>query len=138
MCFRPPVEGGDLAFVESKTLDRIYRVFLHMIPAYIIDIIARILGHKPFLVRLVGKMHYGLGLLEYFMTREMPHNVQKENGALMIQRTEIPSVNVRYYAINAFSHLTAYHRFIIAWKVGLSLEHIHFPHSPPSYTLYKH
>ena len=57
-------------FQESKTLDRIYRVFLHIIPAYIIDLIARILGHKPFLVRLVGKMHYGLGLLEYFTTRD--------------------------------------------------------------------
>ena len=28
-------------FQESKTLDRIYRVFLHIIPAYIIDIMAQ-------------------------------------------------------------------------------------------------
>ena len=73
-------------FIESKTLDRIYRVFLHIIPAYIIDIIARILGHKPFLVRLVGKMHYGLGLLEYFTTRNRASKVQWKKGAHMIQK----------------------------------------------------
>ena len=73
-------------FQESMTLSRIYRVFLHIIPAYIIDIIARILGHKPFLVRLVGKMHYGLGLLEYFTTRNRASKVQWKKGAHMIQK----------------------------------------------------
>ena len=81
------MERGDSVFQESKTLDRIYRVFLHIIPAYIIDIIARILGHKPFLVRLVGKMHYGLGLLEYFTTRDMACKVKGKEEAHMMQRT---------------------------------------------------
>ena len=121
-CYRPPVEGGAMwhIFQENKTLDRIYRVFLHLIPAYIIDVIAQglnssdllnsmlrfllsctgcptvyyksqqisqhnvqqsnwilpqILGHKPFLVRLVGKMHHGLDLLEYFCTRDSVRKV---------------------------------------------------------------
>ena len=68
-------------FQESKALDRIYRVFLHILPAYVIDVIARILGHKPFLVRLVGKMHYGLGLLEYFTTRDRACKVQCKKGS---------------------------------------------------------
>ena len=62
---RPHVES----LQESKTLDRIYRVLFHIIPAHIIDVITQILGHKPFLVRLIGKMHYGLDLYEYFTTR---------------------------------------------------------------------
>ena len=65
-----PPAPGHTVFQESKILDRIYRVLLHTIPAHIIDLIARLLGHKPFLVRLVSKMHGGLNLLEYFTTRE--------------------------------------------------------------------
>ena len=30
----------------------------------------QLLGHKPFLVRLIGKMHHGLDLLEYFCNRD--------------------------------------------------------------------
>ena len=58
------------ALQESKTLDRIFRILLHIIPAHIFDGIAQILGNKPFLVHLIGKMHYGLDLMEYFTTRK--------------------------------------------------------------------
>merc|ERR1719188_851646 len=57
-------------FQHSELQDRIFRFFVHIIPAYIVDAIARLLGHKPFLVRLVGKMHNGMAALEWFANRQ--------------------------------------------------------------------
>ena len=68
--FRPPVQSAGV-FQQIKILDRIYRVLLHLLPAYIVDGAARLLGHKPFLVRIIGKMHAGLNLIEYFGNREL-------------------------------------------------------------------
>lgn len=65
--FRPPT---DAIFQKSRILDRIFRALLHLVPAYIIDVIAQLLGHKPFLVRIIGKMHAGLNLVEFFCNRE--------------------------------------------------------------------
>ena len=48
----------------------------HLLPAYAVDAILYILfalnvtKHKPFLVRLIGKMHNGMAALEWFANRQ--------------------------------------------------------------------
>ena len=64
--FRPP--GGN--FHHSEIQDRVHRFFSHIIPAYTIDTISRLTGHKPILVRLITKMHRGMAPLEWFANRQ--------------------------------------------------------------------
>ena len=64
--FRPP--GGN--FHHSELQDRIHRFFSHIIPAYTIDTISRLTGHKPILVRLIKKMYRGMAPLEWFANRQ--------------------------------------------------------------------
>ena len=64
--FRPP--GGN--FHHSELQDRVHRFFAHLIPSHTVDTICRITGHKPFLVRLINKMHRGMAPLEWFASRQ--------------------------------------------------------------------
>ena len=72
LVFRPP--NG--TFQYSELHDRIFRFFVHLLPAYAVDTILYVLfalnvtKHKPFLVRLIGKMHNGMAALEWFANRQ--------------------------------------------------------------------
>ena len=72
LVFRPP--NG--TFQYSRLHDRIFRFFVHLLPAYAVDAILYVLlalnvtKHKPFLVRLIGKMHNGMAALEWFANRQ--------------------------------------------------------------------
>ena len=41
-------------------VDRLLRIFLHLLPACIIDAVALLRGHKPYMVKIIGKMHHGI------------------------------------------------------------------------------
>ena len=53
-----------------KMVTQIMGFFLHWVPAHAIDTVLRLLGHKPFLVKVVGKVVAGIEVLEYFTTHE--------------------------------------------------------------------
>ena len=63
---RPP----GYTFSHSKLSSRTYRFFAHLIPAYIVDTACRLSGKKPYLKRLIDKMHRGLEPLEWFASRQ--------------------------------------------------------------------
>ena len=50
--------------------DRVIRVLCHLIPAYIVDTICTLIGQKPFLAKLIHKLHSGIEPLEWFANRQ--------------------------------------------------------------------
>lgn len=55
---------------NSKLWHQICCIFLHWIPAYIIDFLMLILLQKRFMLRIQRKIHDGLDLLQFFTTRQ--------------------------------------------------------------------
>ncbi|KAI4502949.1 hypothetical protein M0802_001993 [Mischocyttarus mexicanus] len=53
-----------------KLLHWLTVLFLHFIPAYLLDAIIVLTGNKPFLVRVHQRITYGLELLQYYTTKE--------------------------------------------------------------------
>ena len=53
-----------------KMVTQIMGFFLHWVPAHAIDTVLRLLGHKPFLVKVAGKVQAGIESLVYFTTHE--------------------------------------------------------------------
>jgi len=53
----------------SKFPHQLHMFFVNIIPAYVIDGIFRVLGRKPFAVKLCNKMLKAIDALEYFMIR---------------------------------------------------------------------
>jgi len=61
--------GG--SYRDSWILDRLCRMFLHYLPALIIDLVLLLIpGKKPFMWKLICKMHKAMQALEYFSTRQ--------------------------------------------------------------------
>ncbi|XP_011645023.2 LOW QUALITY PROTEIN: putative fatty acyl-CoA reductase CG8306 [Pogonomyrmex barbatus] len=63
-----------LKFVPSLFLFRISAIFVHFIPAYILDAITRLCGGRPILVRLHTNVNKSLGRLEKFIFQEWRFN----------------------------------------------------------------
>ncbi|KAK2580053.1 hypothetical protein KPH14_012337, partial [Odynerus spinipes] len=63
-----------LKLVPSLFLFRISAIFVHMIPAYILDTITRLFGGRPILVRLHTNVNKSLGRLEKFIFTEWKFN----------------------------------------------------------------
>jgi fatty acyl-CoA reductase len=59
-----------LKFVSSLWLFKISAIFMHFIPAYILDFVTRISGGRPILVRLHTNVWNSLNLLEKFIFTE--------------------------------------------------------------------
>jgi len=72
--FANPLEGvvwyPGGTFKRSSTVNRLYELVLHELPAYVTDLACRAVGKKPFAVYLCNKMHRGMRSLEYFTTHE--------------------------------------------------------------------
>lgn len=60
--------GG--SFKSSRVMNNICVMALHMIPAYILDTIARVSGKKPIMVRVQKKLQRAVSCLEFFTTHE--------------------------------------------------------------------
>lgn len=66
-----------LKFVSSLFLFKISAIFIHFLPAYILDGITRIAGGRPILVRLHTNVWNSLNLLDRFIFTEWKfHNVE--------------------------------------------------------------
>lgn len=66
-----------LKFLSSLLLFKISAIFIHFIPAYILDTITRIGGGRPILVRLHTNVWNSLKLLERFIFTEWKfHNTK--------------------------------------------------------------
>lgn len=63
-----------LKLVPSLFLFRISAIFVHMIPAYILDTITRLFGGRPILVRLHTNVNKSLARLEKFIFTEWTFN----------------------------------------------------------------
>ncbi|XP_069702736.1 putative fatty acyl-CoA reductase CG5065 [Periplaneta americana] len=60
--------GG--SFKSSRILNNICVLVFHMIPAYILDLVARMSGKKPIMVRLHKKVNQAVSCLQFFTTHE--------------------------------------------------------------------
>ncbi|XP_036147919.1 putative fatty acyl-CoA reductase CG8306 isoform X4 [Monomorium pharaonis] len=63
-----------LKFLPSLILFKISAIFVHFIPAYILDTITRLCGGRPILVRLHTNINKSLGRLEKFIFQEWKFN----------------------------------------------------------------
>lgn len=63
-----------LKFLPSLFLFKLSAIFVHMIPAYILDTITRLCGGRPILVRLHTNVNNSLVRLESFIFREWKFN----------------------------------------------------------------
>ncbi|KAJ8687688.1 hypothetical protein QAD02_023482 [Eretmocerus hayati] len=59
--------GGGIT--SSRILHGLAVLFLHILPAYTLDIFIMLTGNKPFLVRVQAKVAYGLSLVQYYTTK---------------------------------------------------------------------
>ncbi|XP_044270843.1 putative fatty acyl-CoA reductase CG5065 [Tribolium madens] len=59
---------GDIR--SSRFIHNIYCIFLHWLPAYLIDFLLFLFRYKTFMVRLQRKIHDGLELLQFFTVRQ--------------------------------------------------------------------
>lgn len=60
--------GG--GFTTSKIVHWFSVLFLHIIPAYLLDTLLYLTGNKPFLVKVQNRVTTGLDLLQYYTTKE--------------------------------------------------------------------
>lgn len=64
--FRHP--GG--SFKDSRIINQICVFYEQLLPVYLLDFMQLILGQKPFIRRLYGKVEKAVEALEYFTTRQ--------------------------------------------------------------------
>ncbi|KAL7032636.1 hypothetical protein ACKWTF_007368 [Chironomus riparius] len=55
---------------KNRTLNSIHSIIAHYIPAYILDILARIAGRKPIMIKVQDKLAKSVQCLEYFTTHQ--------------------------------------------------------------------
>uniref|UniRef100_A0A1B0ADE2 Fatty acyl-CoA reductase n=1 Tax=Glossina pallidipes TaxID=7398 RepID=A0A1B0ADE2_GLOPL len=55
---------------RSTTLNTIYGIFVHYIPAYLLDVLARLMGKKPFVVKIQHKLYKAVECLNYFAVNQ--------------------------------------------------------------------
>ena len=60
----------NISMTEFRLMNRIWRVIDHLLPGYLFDLVMTVLCQKPFMVKLYGKIHQKLDLLEPFTTNE--------------------------------------------------------------------
>ncbi|XP_014212139.1 putative fatty acyl-CoA reductase CG5065 [Copidosoma floridanum] len=60
--------GGGLT--SSKVYHALAVFFLHTLPAYFLDALIMLTGHKPFLVKVQARVTYGLNLVNYYTTKQ--------------------------------------------------------------------
>ncbi|XP_039953324.1 putative fatty acyl-CoA reductase CG5065 [Bactrocera neohumeralis] len=54
----------------NRPLNAAHGFLVHYLPAYILDIVARLMGKKPFMVNIQNKIAKAVGCLEYFATHQ--------------------------------------------------------------------
>ncbi|CAH0602032.1 unnamed protein product [Chrysodeixis includens] len=60
-----------LRLTKSALLNKIYMLFLHLLPAALVDGLAMCLGRKPKMLKVYRKIHKFSSVLSYFCTREI-------------------------------------------------------------------
>ncbi|XP_059482551.1 putative fatty acyl-CoA reductase CG5065 [Neocloeon triangulifer] len=60
----------DGSIKNSKLAHEFCVIFFHIIPAYLIDCLAVLFRHKPFMVNIQKRLQGGLDLLQYYTTKE--------------------------------------------------------------------
>ncbi|XP_038219939.1 putative fatty acyl-CoA reductase CG5065 [Zerene cesonia] len=93
---------------DSKLLFKIQSIYAHFLPALFIDLLLRLLGHKPFLVKLQKKIEYGMDVLEHYANRSwcfkngyflsLKNSISKEDDKIFF--TDISNMNWPNYLKN--------------------------------------
>uniref|UniRef100_A0A336MZZ9 Fatty acyl-CoA reductase n=1 Tax=Culicoides sonorensis TaxID=179676 RepID=A0A336MZZ9_CULSO len=68
---------------QNRFMNTVHATLVHYIPAYILDIIARVAGRKPIMVKVEDKLAKAVDCLEYFTTRQW--NFKNENVGKLLQ-----------------------------------------------------
>lgn len=87
-----------LKFLSSLFLFKISAIFVHFIPAYILDTITRIAGGRPILVRLHKNVWNSLNLLQKFIFTEWKfhnNNTMKLIDLMTPADKEIYNIDIR-------------------------------------------
>ncbi|CAG4986216.1 unnamed protein product [Colias eurytheme] len=101
---------------NSKIQFQIESFFTHFIPALFIDLLLRVLGHKPFLVKLQKRIAFGLEVLEHYVNRtwcfkngyflSLKERISKEDDEIFF--TDINNMNwpnyIKNYMLGAREH----------------------------------
>ncbi|XP_042907021.1 putative fatty acyl-CoA reductase CG5065 [Parasteatoda tepidariorum] len=70
------------SFTNSKLWNYLSVLLYHHIPAYLIDFVAVLTGHKPKLIPIYKKLHRAIQCLEYFTTHEWTFNSSNVSNLL--------------------------------------------------------
>ena len=62
------------SFTNNKRLDNFYRLTLHYVPAYLVDLVTRLCGGKPLLVKIFRKFDQAAGVLKAFTMNQWQFN----------------------------------------------------------------
>lgn len=82
-----------LKFLSSLLMFKISAIFVHFIPAYILDTITKVAGGRPILVRLHKNVWNSLNLLQKFIFTEWKfHN----NGTMKLIDSMSPSDQLKF------------------------------------------
>lgn len=79
-----PLENGLwYPYVRVVTNPWLYKLaifFYHLLPGYILDILLRLKGKKPRLIKLYNKIHMNMDVLYYFLEARFSFNITNSNG----------------------------------------------------------
>lgn len=64
--------GG--SFKQSIYVDRVYRLFVHFLPALLVDILCLCTGNKPILLNVIDKIHSAVKQLSVFALNDWSFN----------------------------------------------------------------
>lgn len=70
----------DFRLIKSRYIYLIYQFFMHLIPAFLVDLGCRVVGKKPFLQDAYRKIHKFSAVISYFCCQDWQfrnHNVRK-------------------------------------------------------------
>ncbi|XP_069692562.1 putative fatty acyl-CoA reductase CG5065 [Periplaneta americana] len=79
---------------SSKLMHNLCVVFLHFLPAYVIDFLLMLFRQKRFMVRLQHKVQAGLEVLQYFTTRQWQF---RSDNFCSLQKQLSPSDRAMFY-----------------------------------------
>ncbi|KAH8383340.1 hypothetical protein KR009_008049, partial [Drosophila setifemur] len=70
--------------VQTKWLYPLVAFFYHTLPGYIFDLILRLAGKKPLLVKVYGKIHEGIDMLRYFLQTSFHFKMKNTDGLMAL------------------------------------------------------
>ncbi|CAH1642238.1 unnamed protein product [Spodoptera littoralis] len=103
--------GGSLT--KSKTLHFIKVIFLHLLPAILVDTILWVAGRKPMLVKIQRRIYIANLALMYYITKQWTF----DNKNLVLMRSKIKKEDIKHFYYE-LENVDQYKYFVNAVKGG--------------------